>query len=47
MKVPTPENVPSPASNADVKNAWSCTSILPYIFVVRCLIKHMDNFTSS
>jgi hypothetical protein len=28
-----------PPSSADVKNAWSCTSIAQYVFVAWCLIK--------
>jgi hypothetical protein len=30
----------SPPSSADVKNAWSCTSTLPYVFTAWCLVKH-------
>jgi hypothetical protein len=32
-------------SSAEVKNAWSYTSIPPYFIVVWCLIEHRDNFT--
>jgi hypothetical protein len=28
-----------PPSNAEVKNAWSYTSTLPYVFMAWCLIK--------
>jgi len=34
----------SPASSAEVKNAWSCNSTLSYVFMARCLVKHRDNF---
>jgi hypothetical protein len=30
----------SSPSSAEVKNAWSYTSIPPYVFMVWCLIKH-------
>jgi hypothetical protein len=30
----------SPPSSAEVKNAWSCTSTQPYVFIAWCLIKH-------
>jgi hypothetical protein len=35
----------SPPSSAEVKNAWSYTSIPQYVIVVWCLVKHRDNFT--
>jgi hypothetical protein len=35
----------SPPSSADVKNAWSYTFILQYVFMAWCLVKHRDNFT--
>jgi hypothetical protein len=34
----------SPPSSADVKNAWSYTSIPQYVFMAWCLVKHRDNF---
>jgi hypothetical protein len=34
-----------PPSSAEVKNAWSCTSIPQYVFMAWCLVKHRDNFT--
>jgi hypothetical protein len=34
-----------PTSSADVKNAWSCTSTPPYVFMPWDLVKHRDNFT--
>jgi hypothetical protein len=37
----------SPPSSAKVKNAWSFTSTLQYVFMVWCCIKHRDNFTST
>jgi hypothetical protein len=33
----------SPPTNVKIKNIWSCTSTLPYIFMAWCSIKHMDN----
>jgi len=33
----------SPPS-AEIKNAWICTSITPYVFMVWCLFKHRDIF---
>jgi len=35
----------SPASTAEVKNTWSYISTALYVFMVWCLVKHMDNFT--
>jgi hypothetical protein len=46
----------SPPPSAEVKNAWSCTSISPYVFMARCLsngygfmasylVKHRDKST--
>jgi hypothetical protein len=35
----------SPPSSAEVKNAWSYTSTLQYVFMTWCLIKNRDNFT--
>jgi hypothetical protein len=35
----------SPPSCADVKNAWSYTSIPPYVFMTWCLVKYRGNFT--
>jgi hypothetical protein len=32
----------SPQSSAEVKNAWSYTSTLPYVFMAWCLVKHRD-----
>jgi len=31
-------------SSAEVKNAWSCTYTLPYVFVVQYLVKHRGNY---
>jgi hypothetical protein len=31
-------------SSAEVKNAWSYTSIPPYVFMAWCILKHRDNF---
>jgi hypothetical protein len=35
----------SPPSSAKIKNAWSYTSALQYVFMVWYLVKHRDNFT--
>jgi hypothetical protein len=37
----------SPASSAEVKNAWSYTSTQPYVFMAWCLlvVKHRGDFT--
>jgi hypothetical protein len=40
LKRPGCEAVYMAYSSAEVKNAWSCTYIEPYIFVACCLIKH-------
>jgi len=37
----------SAPSSAEVKNARSYTSTIPYISMVWCLVKYRDNFTSS
>jgi hypothetical protein len=34
----------SPPSGAKVKNVWSYTSILPYMYMAWYLIKHRENF---
>jgi hypothetical protein len=34
-----------PPSSAEVKNAWSYTSTLPYSFMACCLVEHRGNFT--
>jgi hypothetical protein len=39
VKQPGSEADHSPASRAEVKNAWSCTSALPQVFMALCLIK--------
>jgi len=45
VKQPGHEADHSPPSSAEIKNAWSCTSTPPYIFMAQCLIKHKNNFT--
>jgi hypothetical protein len=35
----------SPPSSAEVKKAWSYTSIPQHVFMAWCLVKHRDNFT--
>lgn len=35
----------SPPWSAKLKNVWSCSSILPYIFMAWCLVKHRKIFT--
>jgi hypothetical protein len=32
-------------SSTEVKNAWSYTSTLQYVFIARYFVKHRDNFT--
>jgi hypothetical protein len=39
IKRPEREVGHSPASSAEVKNAWRYTSIPPYVFTAWCLIK--------
>jgi hypothetical protein len=34
----------SPPYSAEVKNAWSYTPALTYVFIAWCLVKHTDNF---
>jgi hypothetical protein len=45
IKRPEREADHSPPSSAEVKNAWSYTSIPQYVFMAWCLVKHRDNFT--
>jgi hypothetical protein len=45
VKRPGREADHSPPSSAEVKNAWSYTSIPHYVFMSWCLVKHRDNFT--
>jgi hypothetical protein len=45
VKRPGREADHSPPSSAEVKNAWSYTSTLQYVFMVWCLVTHGDNFT--
>jgi hypothetical protein len=40
VKRPGREADQSPASSAEVKNAWSYTSTPQYVFVAWCLVKH-------
>jgi hypothetical protein len=35
----------SPPSSGEVKNAWSCASPPPYVFMACFLFKHKENFT--
>jgi hypothetical protein len=35
----------SSPSGAEVRNAWSCSSTITYVFVPLCSIKQRDNFT--
>jgi hypothetical protein len=39
LKGPVRETDHTPPSSAEFKNAWSCTSTLPYIFMFWCLVK--------
>jgi hypothetical protein len=45
VKRPGREADHSPPSSAEVKNAWSYTSIPQYVFMAWCLVKHRDVFT--
>jgi hypothetical protein len=45
VKRPEREADHSAPSSAEVKNAWSYTSIPQYAFMAWCLVKHGDNFT--
>jgi hypothetical protein len=45
VKKPEREADYSPASSSEIDNAWSCTSITPYVSVVWFLIKHTEGFT--
>jgi hypothetical protein len=45
VKRPGREADYSPPSSAEVKNAWSYTSIPHYVFMSSCLVKHRDMFT--
>jgi len=45
VKLPGREADYLPQCNAEVKNAWSYTSTLLFIFTATCLVKHRDNFT--
>jgi hypothetical protein len=45
VKRPKSEADHSPPSSAEIKNAWSYTSIPQYVFMAWCLVKHRDNFT--
>jgi hypothetical protein len=46
LKVKRPGNEAdhSPPSSAEVKNAWSYTSTLPYVFMALYLVKHRGKF---
>jgi hypothetical protein len=44
IKRPGREADYSPSSNAEFKNAWSYISTSPYVFMVRCLVKHRIRF---
>jgi len=45
IKPPGREADHSPPSSDQVKIAWGHTSILPCVFMARCLVKDRDNFT--
>jgi hypothetical protein len=44
VKRPGREADHSPPSSAEVKNAWSYTSTLPFVFMAWYLVKNRDNF---
>jgi hypothetical protein len=45
VEMPGREADHSPASSAEVKNAWSYTSTLPYVLMAWCLVKCRVNFS--
>jgi hypothetical protein len=45
VKRPERDTDHSYSSSAEVKNAKSYTSTLPYVFMAWCLVKHRGNFT--
>jgi hypothetical protein len=45
VKRPGREADHSHPSSAEVKNAWSYTSIPQYVFMAWCSVKHSENFT--
>jgi hypothetical protein len=45
VKRPWREADHSPPSSDEVKNAWTISPLLQYVFMARCLAKHRDNFT--
>jgi hypothetical protein len=45
VKRPWREAGHSPPSSAEVKNAWSYTSIPPYVFMAWCLVKYRESFS--
>jgi hypothetical protein len=45
VKQPWREVDHSPPSSAEVKNAWSYTSALPYVFMASYCLKLRDNFS--
>jgi len=47
IKQPGHEADYSPQFSAEIKNVWSYTSTIPYVFMAWCLVKHSDNFTST
>jgi hypothetical protein len=47
LKRPGREADHSPQSSAEIKNTWSYTSTLRYVFMAWCLVKHRDNFTTN
>jgi hypothetical protein len=50
IKRPEREADHSPQHNAEVKNTWIYTYIIPYVFIMRhiiVVIKHRENFTGS
>jgi len=44
VKRPGHEADYTPPSSAKVKSVWHCSSTLPFIFMVWCLVEHRDNF---
>jgi hypothetical protein len=43
LKQPGHEHDNSPPSSAKIKNAWSCTSVALYVYMVLFPVKHRDH----
>jgi hypothetical protein len=45
VKLPGRKSDNKSSSSIEVKNAWSYTSIIPYVIMAWCFVKHRDNVT--